>query len=303
MNKFTKFCLITASICVLLGLVLFTVGSCFGGFSQAANMAENGELSIGPDSEWGIHIADFNSDLVFDNTFETFSGDYTNQQIATIDQVNGLDVELGGGQLVIRTSDTDFFQVKSENTGKFQCYVNDGTLYLKGLKNNITFGTNRNIIYLYVPAGTTFDNADIDLGGGTIEADTINVSSLKVKLGAGSFTADTIAADSVNIEVGAGSVEVDNGNTTDATFDVGMGEIIWNGSIKNNLDAQCSMGSLELTLDGNEQDHDYDIECSMGDVTVGNNSYEGMATDRKIDNGSDSIYTIDCSMGSVQITF
>jgi hypothetical protein len=67
------------------------------------------------------------------------------------------------------------------------------------------------------------------------------------------------------------------------------------------MEADCGMGNLTMMLTGSEDDHSYDVECSMGSVVIGGRSYSGAAD---ADWGSaDSHFEIECSMGNVEISF
>jgi DUF4097 and DUF4098 domain-containing protein YvlB len=223
--------------------------------------------------------------------------------VAEADEITGLDIDFGGGELVINTSDTKNYQIESKNAARFQYYVEDGILYIKGLKNDTSFGSNRNTIYLSIPANVSLENTEINLGGGTIEADSLTTGLLTIDLGAGSITVEKMKADTADIKIGAGSVEVEDGQADTADFEVGMGEISWKGLIKNDLSAECSMGSIVLELKDKQENHNYEVNCSMGEVIIGDSTYEGMATEKSVDNNVNSTYAVDCSMGNIAITF
>ncbi|MBR2401832.1 MAG: hypothetical protein IKB01_03530 [Lachnospiraceae bacterium] len=63
------------------------------------------------------------------------------------------------------------------------------------------------------------------------------------------------------------------------------------------------MGDMTYDLEGSIKDHNYDVECAMGNVTVGNKSYSGIASDKKIDNNSNSDFNLECSMGNISVSF
>ncbi len=84
---------------------------------------------------------------------------------------------------------------------------------------------------------------------------------------------------------------------------VGMGNVNLYGTIEGDMDAECGMGSLAILLTGSQEDHNYVVECSMGDTTIGDSSYGGLANEKTIANNSSSDFDIECSMGSVVIVF
>ena len=56
-------------------------------------------------------------------------------------------------------------------------------------------------------------------------------------------------------------------------------------------------------LDGKESDHNYQLETSMGSMSIGDNEFAGMASERTMNYGADSDFDLTCSMGSMEIYF
>lgn len=82
-----------------------------------------------------------------------------------------------------------------------------------------------------------------------------------------------------------------------------MGELWYAGSLAGDLDADCGMGNMDVRLDAKEEDYNYKIDVGMGDISVGNNSFGGMAQSKDIDNGADADMDLECGMGSIKIHF
>ncbi len=47
-----------------------------------------------------------------------------------------------------------------------------------------------------------------------------------------------------------------------------MGECQYSGKIVKNLSVDCGQGNVEIAVDGAEADHNYDLDCRMGNVTI-----------------------------------
>lgn len=104
-------------------------------------------------------------------------------------------------------------------------------------------------------------------------------------------------------QVGAGRMTVKDMSAYDAEISVGMGECIYEGSISGKLEADCSMGNLEMELTGTEEEHNYILECDMGNMNIGKTAIGGISAERQIDNGAGSTYEVSCSMGNIAIRF
>ena len=85
--------------------------------------------------------------------------------------------------------------------------------------------------------------------------------------------------------------------------EVGMGRISVNGSLNRNADIECGMGSVDITLSGEEKDFNYSLEVGMGQVVIGKNQYNGFAKEKKIQNEALKNISAECGMGSIHILF
>ena len=63
------------------------------------------------------------------------------------------------------------------------------------------------------------------------------------------------------------------------------------------------MGNAELYLDGCMEDYNYEIECATGNVEIDDESFSGLAAERVINNDADAVMNIECSMGNVTVGF
>jgi hypothetical protein len=84
---------------------------------------------------------------------------------------------------------------------------------------------------------------------------------------------------------------------------VGMGSVRLTGDVTERLDGECSMGELKLTLAGTQTDFDYDLSCGMGELKVGDDSYNGLAQEKQISNNASKNMELECAMGSVVVEF
>lgn len=106
------------------------------------------------------------------------------------------------------------------------------------------------------------------------------------------------------MEVGAGALDIKDIHVErDTDLVLGVGNVDLEGLFLGNMSLECDVGDVTLTLDDAEEDHNYEIECSLGNVRVGSHSYTSLANEISIDNSADSTYDIECSLGSVNLEF
>ena len=332
MKKFTKGCLITALILFIIGCIFCLTFGTLGGFRQIDSKAYRivrlgglGNLGIGFDgNSFGIlRIDDWDEEEWMDmyNIDENTAATQTNYNASDISDI---DIDLGGESVVIEESENDFVWISTASSNNRVKYgMKGGTLrvYSKNsirLWNKISNGS----IHLYLPKGMTLDSIDLKVGAGKLKSMALNADVIKMDIGAGKFEIDGISAHEVKIEVGAGKADINdiiadkadvsagagkiNINGVDVgklSMDVGMGNIDMEGKVSGDIDAECGMGSISMRIQGSETDYNYEIECAMGSIRIGDNKYSGLASERSINNGSINTFEVECSMGSIDIDF
>lgn len=101
----------------------------------------------------------------------------------------------------------------------------------------------------------------------------------------------------------AGQAVCENVTSRNAVMDIAMGECQYSGKINKDLSVDCGQGNVEIEVDGAEEEHNYDLDCGMGNILVGSMRAAGMGAQQTQDNGADSLYHVKCGMGNVTITF
>ncbi len=324
MKKFINFCLITATILILAGLIGGVACAIAGGDKEVKRMVENGELTIGPNRWSGSFDAvkdkivlnereplyELDDVEIFKNDMEIMSGDIPLTAIRA-EAVNELNIKLGGGEFFIKkSSDSDFFYVEAENAEKLQIYTENGTLHLKALRDDIN--DKETVVDLYIPQ-KMYEELSVSLGAGMLMLeDSISVDEFEGEIGAGQMIVNGITCNNMRVKVGAGEfVGEDVIVNEDSDLKLGAGHIQMYGYVEENLNVKCSMGGAEIYLTNAETDFNYEVECVAGNVQIGEYEYnafifgdsESDSNDREIDNGASGEISIDCSMGAVIVEF
>ncbi|MCH5342875.1 MAG: hypothetical protein J1E64_02460 [Acetatifactor sp.] len=315
MSKFMK-------VCALLALVLIAAGVLLGEVSQ---FVHGGPVSLGEladsvthgqsDSrlgEWGSNIINeldqvnynINDKIMFDSDHEVLSGDVDRYALESSEDVHGLDIEVGGCVLTLKSSGDNMCYVEADNAGRFQAYVEGDTLYLKSLTstNRWTKVGNRQIT-LYIPDAILWDEISIGLGAGRLEFGKLTAEEISLEVGAGQIVGELFCVGELNIDVGAGSVELADAQVRHLEADVSMGSLTYAGDITSEAELECSMGNIEMDLVGTEKDYDYELQGTMGGLIVGGQDYSGLGNRKVQDNGAAKRIAAECSMGNIEIRF
>ena len=314
MKKFMKICAIMAVVMLVLGAALALTAARVRGsavITQVVDSVTGGRLhvSFGNVSiPWGVFWTDgWHYDLdvsdVYDGSHTILQGDVREYSLGS--GVKSMDIEMGGYLFETVASTDDAFYLTTKNADKFQCYVENGVLYLKAVNANMINigGLNEKRIILSIPKDQFFEEVELELGAGQTILDNLRAEEISLEVGAGQIIGRNIQVGELGISVGAGQVELPGMNVDVLDVEIGMGELVGSGSIQKSASLECSMGNLELTLTGREQDFNYELEVAAGNLTLGRNSYSGLARERNIQNGADKNMEIECSMGNITILF
>ncbi len=300
MKKFARTSLIVSGILFVTGAVILIICSLWAGsmrsaLSDTVSSQLHNTLSFGPLFFWGK-----SSNHHWNHHYPVQSGEYTDDTAALGSDITELDIDLNYLDFTLTASQDEYFHISSQGDGKYQYYTDDSVFYLNGCLDRRTIGKNQ--ITLAVP-DINFACISIDFGAGSARISSLKGESILLDIGAGELTLDGVDCDYISANVGAGSASVNNANTQNANFEIGMGELVYEGYINAELTAEVGMGNITLQIADTQNAHNYDLECAMGAITLGQKEYGGMAFETEIDNGADSNYSLECGMGSIDISF
>lgn len=343
MKKFTKGCLITALVLFILGCLICMVCGFLGGFRQIASGALNGVAGIPfgfhRHENGGFDFGFLSDDWEEDTFWE--SGDWnkadtsgTKQKLTvTEDSLSQLFLEMTDCNFKIEESSDEniwlsvnesrsrtYYQIEKDHGGRDILSVrntkrrNIGNWQENGFKDHII---------LYLPKGCNPDLTNIMMGAGYMETTSLQADSILINVGAGACKAQALEAEKVGLLVGAGQIDAQKLVAREADMDVGVGQITvqdmdvresadvtvgigsakLTGEITGELDAECSLGELQINLAGKEDDYGFDIDCDMGDVNIGSHHYSGLGDSRSWNTDRQNRLSIDCDMGTVTVRF
>ncbi len=320
MKRFMKGCAITALIFLVLGFsMVIAAGTVEGAntISEVVQSVTNGKvhLNFGSDNgeDWGFFIDegnweeaeilyDIDDNMLFDDDYEIWHGDIEKYAIGS--HIKKMDIEAGGCAFYFEESEDDNFYIEATGVNKLQCYVKSDILYVKAshtLKDWEDYDEFE--IILYIPKEYRFEQVEVELGAGLLEVEEIASNKMNLQVGAGQITVDYLVTEDCEIEVGMGEIVVDDMQITKMNAEVGMGHLMMGGTILGDVNAECSMGSMELELTGKEADFNYTLETAMGNVTIGDTDYSGLAQEKTVENSANKNMAIECAMGNLEVHF
>ena len=300
MKNLIRFLGLMIIILFLGGIVLVGVGwSLVGwqGMSQIVDDVSNGKISFedGVSIRLGLRnkfegileenaIYQIGDSDMFTDGEKVWQGDVPKTKVAT-DAVKDWNLEMGGCEFVVKTSEDESYYMEYRGKGKSQVYTKGDELFVKVLNSStINLEKAENGFTLYVPVKVKLENVEIELGAGKALVSDICAEEVKIQVGAGELVMEGVELEKVKVEVGAGKCTI-------------------NGEVTDDIKAECAMGSLELNLKGKKEDFDYDIETVSGQIILGYVEYSGLAKEKEIDNNADKKMELECAMGSIEVKF
>lgn len=314
MNAFVKNFVKIAFLSIVIGIFLIMIGYSMNK-SVFDNIVYGGYSIFGRNQDWSeleesgfyndknsINQTINNSDLVYPKDKDT---------------INSLDINIVAGTVRIVEGDEFNIQVNDIGSERITSEISDGvwTIEDRGADTSnygiSVFGINistdsitNNIssVKITIPRDFKGKNINLKCGAGSITADKLTADEVTILVGAGSCRIDELTAkEKSSYTVGAGELRIHNMSAYNATIDCSMGSIFAEGTLYGNNIVSCSMGTIDLKLEGQQNDYNYDGKCSMGTVTINGSSYSGLNQSFVKNNGADNAFSINCNVGTINL--
>ena len=221
----------------------------------------------------------------------------------TPEQVRELDIEVGGCSFEILPSETGLFYLESQGAGNVRFYLEGDELHVESWNTKVVSGPWTESIQLYVPENCVSREINGELGAGELSLSNLEADEVSLEVGAGAIQAERLYARETDVSVGVGRLELYDMDTQILEGEVGMGELAVSGDIDRSGKLECSMGNLNIKLDGDEKDFNYRLEAEAGTIDLNGSRYSGFSRERRIDNGAAKDLEIECSVGNVSVQF
>ena len=319
MKKFTKGMLIAAGIFGAVGIGLTAAGGVMGAsMSELTGVKSLKRVLLVTDGDYDYDDSDdydsddydsddydgddyddddYDGDDYDDDDYDD-SGDYDdsedyvravdkNEEDGTVYQLKyqptKLDIELKYDELILEEGDSFCVRVYDDSGKNVTVKESSDTLKVRSTKK---LSKTRKVCISY-PEDVKLQELEIEMGAGTVYLNRdIETEKLSVEMGAGEFDSkNPVTAEEADLEIGTGSM----------TFaDLSAKKI----------SGECGLGELDITMTGTQEDYNYDLECGVGNLDVGSDSYSGLGREKSISNtGADRKLDLECGMGNVSVDF
>lgn len=270
MKPITKICLIVAAAAAALGLFGVGAGIAMGVSPKDVVDMAHSDIRLHEEKEQVIRAED-----------DTVTSDAVSYGNASTREFK---LDMGAGEVQIYTHEGDGILVTGD-TGRLTCEEDGEEVSLKYHRKHYTEPME---LQIYLPV-RGLDEIELEFGAADVYIEALEGSDISVSMGTGNLEADSIKAlRSADLEVGTGAISV--------------------GYLEGNaLEFECGIGSLEIVLQGKQNDYVYTLDCGIGTINLGADSYSGLGRETRIDNtartGVEKYVEADCGIGEITIGF
>ena len=213
--------------------------------------------------------------------------DDENEEDSTVYQLKyqptKLDIELKYDELILEEGDSFCVRVYDDSGKNVTVKESSDTLKVRSTKKL----SKTRKVHISYPEDVKLQELEIEMGAGTV------------------YLNRDIETEKLSVEMGAGEFESKNPVTAmEADLEIGTGSMTFADLSARKTDGECGLGELDLTLTGTQEDYNYDLECGVGNLDVGSDSYSGLGREKTISNkGADRKLDLECGMGNVSVDF
>ncbi|MBR6102132.1 MAG: DUF4097 family beta strand repeat protein [Ruminococcus sp.] len=225
-----------------------------------------------------------------------------------MDDVTSINLEIDNGIVRIkRGGDKLDCVVTNAPEGVYAHGIKDNKFYIEKKTSSFWFANNgllnllagnklRPTFEISIP-DKLYDSFSVELGSGELEIDDIRAKYVKIESGAGEVNANNIVAENkLEADMGAGKQSYSNCEVGELDFDCGAGETEFSGSISDKVDIDGGVGAIKLTIYGNYNDYDLDIDKGIGGVDINKG-------DTSVGSTKNIPMKIDCGIGEIKLDF
>ncbi len=235
--------------------------------------------------------------------------------------ITDVDMDIEYAEVKVLQGDTFSIDAEDIPENSLEAYVENGTWMIRQNNDNVfsVFGAKIHLddyrhwrwwkydepkITITIPDDFTAGSFKLGIGAGDVMIEEVIASKADFAVSAGRLVIDHASiSDESFYEVGAGVIELNELQANDVSIDCGLGNIFIEGTITGNNDITCGVGSVELRLDGDEDDYSYDIESGVGSINIGDDHFKGISDQKITNDGTKGTFKLDCSVGNITVDF
>lgn len=304
MRNFWKATVIPGLCCILAGAVLAMI--LVLGYKDEL-MAHRDEFSINAGNVFELfEVDEYNSNTRAGKHYG--KGDTNASYSFEVPQgetITGINFEFAVGEVEIQNGDSMKVQVVDMFEDAITSEVKNGVWYIKDslMESGSVHSDYSPEITITIPDRTQLEELKIHLAAGLLEAEDLAAETAFLEVDAGSMKVEELLVlKALEVQNGVGEIRVYDAKVNNITVDNGIGAISLTGAVSGENKIKCGIGEVKLTLtDRNSVDFNYTIDCGIGQVEIGEKSYQGSVESAQYDQLSADSFALECGIGHIEI--
>lgn len=271
MKRFIKYTAVIGMLFVILGSML-TIGARISGAAW----------------DYGSNIGFFHSG------FNWFSSKKMNKTVLSerkqvFSRVENLSLEFAAADVnVVTDSAAEQVIVELESplsdADVYHFYQQDETVYGRAA-GAVRGRSGQNLkLTITLPRDIYFEEVELNVAGAEVTVEKLQCQSLRTQLAAGKVTFQQAALQQADLQTMAGA-------------------LYYNGNIEESLKAECMAGSIDISVDQQETEFDYEAETMAGSIRLGDRTLSGFADKYKKDNDASRQMRLETAGGKISVFF
>lgn len=301
MKKNEKRILIIDGCLFLAGILMLIIGFLCGSLSETLDFVSdlgNGAMALGGNLVGIDNVNEFTdkfdpySNLDFDiNEIPTESFSIKDMKKYTADEVEGINILVKFGDVDVKASLDEYFGVEADGKG-IRYFLRDNELY---------FTADEASGKIYLPEEMAVNNINIIVTAGDVDLRTdLIAEDIKIYAGAGNVNTKSIKAKNLDIIMGAGNLSLKDCYGDNMKIASVLGNIEIDGDVNEVLEVS-GIGNIEIELDGNKDDYNYDLFAKLGTIKVDDNEWTGSNLVKEISNNAKVNVILKTQAGNIEI--
>lgn len=294
MNRFIKACLTAALICIFAGGAIAVVSSAFGGNVM--------DVLPEPMKQWKTQLGDISSNELFDQ--EDFLSDkdfgyYMDQGeiIYTTEGVKELHGDITLGMVLIKDDSPDETITINSNqeASGYEITEEDGTLTLSNRSGKKKRRGDDILFTIHIPKNYEFSRVDFDL-----HRSGMNQKSQVTRL---TLSAKGLNAVEMDLAARGGAIRIEQGKVGTFQSEVEAGALAFAGAMNGDVSVKCRAGAVSLNPGGKKEDFNYDLNCKLGAVKLGEDGMSVLESSNQFDHGAEKDMNLDVEVGAIKVNY
>lgn len=187
-----------------------------------------------------------------------------------------LNLEISKGTLYIRSGNS--FSLTRRDGAAVDYEISDNTLYFK----NSYAGD----VVLTLPENDNYETLLLIAEDGHVYGESL------------------LTAQTLDLKVAQGEVKLESVSVAGNSFiEVAHGSAFLSGNLGSSATVNCQGGHLSLEVPFAQNNYNYEIELSNGNIRLGNEQYHGRSYSHTVDNKAEHSLKLTCAQGDISVEF